>query len=149
MNIIIKKVDSDSYEEVKNLRVGEGQEGFIETNEECLDEAKELDLWRPVGIYDGDKLVGFSMYGRLEEEGKEPRLWLDRFMIDGRYQGKGYGKTAIKIMINRLIEEYKCEKIYLSTYIDNVNAIKLYESMGFRFNGEIDTKGEKIMVLEL
>ena len=149
MNINIRRVDDDNYVEVKSLKVGKGQEGFIETNEECLDEAKELDLWRPVGIYDGDKLVGFSMYGLFEEEGKEGRLWLDRFMIDGRYQGKGYGKTAIKIMIDRLVDEYKCKEIYLSTYSDNVNAIKLYESMGFRFNGEIDTKGEKIMKLEL
>ena len=146
MNINIRRVDSDNYEEVKSLKVGEGQEGFIETNEECLDEAKELDLWRPVGIYDGNELIGFSMYGLFEEQS---RVWLDRFMIDRRYQGKGYGKAAIKIMIDRLIDEYNCKEIYLSTYIENVNAINLYESIGFRFNGELDTKGEKVMRLDL
>ena len=146
MDINIRRVDSDNYEEVKSLKVGEGQEGFIETNEECLDEAKELDLWRPVGIYDGNELIGFSMYGLFEEQS---RVWLDRFMIDRRYQGKGYGKAAIKIMIDRLIDEYNCKEIYLSTYIENVNAINLYESIGFRFNGELDTKGEKVMRLDL
>ena len=38
--------------------------------------------------------------------------------------------------------------IYLSVYEENHVAISLYQSYGFKFNGELDTKGEKIMVLE-
>lgn len=149
MSLVFKKVCEENYQEILALHVSAGQEGFIETTEECLEEAKELSLWRPVGIYDEDKLVGFAMYGLFETEGKKGRVWLDRFMIGDGHQGKGYGKTSLRLLIRQLYEEYSYDEIFLSIYEDNVNAIKLYEKAGFRFNGEIDTKGEKVMVMEL
>ena len=73
-------------------------------------------------------------------------MWLDRFLIDKRFQGRGYGKPTLKLLIERLVNEYNCTKIYLSIYDDNVNAIKLYEDLGFKFNGELDINGERVMV---
>lgn len=86
------------------------------------------------------------MYGYFE---KETRLWLDRFMIDYKYQNKGYGKSSLELLISVMINEYKCNKIYLSTFKDNIGAIKLYEKFGFEFNGEFDENGELIMVLKV
>lgn len=149
MDLKLKKVCDENYSQMVALHVSEGQEGFIETTEECLEEAKELSLWRPVGIYDGDKLVGFAMYGLFESEGEKGRVWLDRFMIGERHQGKGYGKASLCLLIRQIYEEYNYDEVFLSIYDDNVNAIKLYERAGFRFNGEIDTKGEKVMVTAL
>lgn len=148
MTLRLKKVCDENYKEVLNLHVAKGQEGYIETTRECLQEAEELSLWRPVGIYDEDRLVGFSMYGLFEYEGNKGRVWLDRFMIDEAYQGKGYGKKSLDLLICQLDKEYDYDEIFLSIYEDNVNAIKLYESVGFKFNGELDTKGEKVMVLD-
>ena len=45
-----------------------------------------------------------------------------------------------------MLEEYPNNDIYLSVYEDNQHAIDLYRLYGFNFNGELDTKGEKIMV---
>lgn len=147
MDLNLRKVCDENYSSIIDLHVKEGQEGFIETTKECLQEAEELALWRPVGIYDGDKLVGFAMYGCFEYEGKKGRVWLDRLMIGDGHQGKGYGKASLNLLIQTLYEEYNCDEIFLSIYEDNVNAIRLYENVGFRFNGEIDTKGEKVMVM--
>lgn len=62
MNLKFKNIDSYNYNEAINLKVKEIKEGFIETVSECLDEAKELSLWRPVGIYDNNRIIGFAMY---------------------------------------------------------------------------------------
>ncbi len=86
------------------------------------------------------------MYGYFE---KETRLWLDRFMIDYKYQNKGYGKSSLELLISVMINEYKCNKIYLSIFKDNIEAIKLYEKFGFEFNGEFDENGELIMILKV
>lgn len=43
---------------------------------------------------------------------------------------------------------YSCEEIYLSLYPDNERAFTLYSNLGFERNGELDTKGEQIMVLK-
>lgn len=144
--LILKPVTSENIKEIEKLQVAKGQEGFIETPRACLEEAGECPNWRPVGIYNRETLVGFAMYGYFKEDNK---VWMDRLLIDKQYQGLGYGKTALKLLIQQLVREYACKKIYLSVYDDNSVAIKLYESFGFLMNGEKDTKGEDIMVLTL
>ena len=52
-----------------------------------MQEADELELWKPVGIYDKDILIGFAMYGCFPEP-VPGQLWLDRLLIDKKYQGK-------------------------------------------------------------
>ncbi|MGL4570810.1 MAG: GNAT family N-acetyltransferase [Clostridium sp.] len=149
MKIKLKRVCKENYKEILDLHIGEGQQGFIETTEECLKEAKERSLWRPVGIYNDDVLIGFAMYGLFKEEGAFGRVWLDRFMIGYEHQRKGYGRASLKVLINTLYDEYNYDEIYLSIYDNNKNAIKLYEDTGFYFNGELDINGEKVMVKKI
>lgn len=149
MNLIIKKVNENNYKEIVKLKVANGQENYIETVELCLEEAKEYSIWRPVGIYDKEKAIGFAMYGLFLDEGDNGRVWLDRFLISAENQGIGYGKAAVKILINHLYKEYGYDEIYLSVYEDNKNAINLYKGLGFKFNEEDDVNGEKVMVINL
>lgn len=149
MNLKFKNIDSYNYNEAINLKVKESQEGFIETVSECLDEAKELSLWRPVGIYDNNEIIGFAMYGLWKNEGSSGRVWLDRFMIGENFQGNGYGKVSLQSIINKIAKEYKCSEIYLSIYENNTVAIDLYKKFGFEFNGELDRNGELVMKLEV
>lgn len=138
-------VNSENRREAENLSVFSEQSGFIESVGECLQEADNLNLWRHVCIYDGDTLVGFAMYGYFPSP-FPGRLWLDRLLIDKRYQGKGYGRQAVLALLDRLHAEYSDSMVYLSVYENNTRAIRLYEQIGFCFNGEYDTKGEHVMV---
>ncbi|WP_297134334.1 GNAT family N-acetyltransferase [Terrisporobacter sp.] len=149
MNLTIKNIDRNNYDEIVSLKVGSNQVNYIETVEESIEEAKKNSNWKPVGIYDNEKVVGFAMYGVCLDEEKDGRVWLDRFLISYENQGKGYGKAGVKLLIDRLGKEYRYDKIYLSVYEDNKDAIALYKKIGFEFNGELDTKGEKVMVLNL
>ncbi len=149
MNLIIKEINNNNLEDILNLKVSKDQLDFIESIEDCLKEASENSIWRPVGIYNDDTAVGFAMYGLFSDEGENGRVWLDRFLISYKYQGQGYGKESVKILIKRLYKEYGYKKIYLSVYDDNKAAIDLYKKVGFSFNGEVDSKGEKIMVIDL
>lgn len=132
---------------VERLALLPEQAGFIESPTECLREADASDFWRPVGIYDGTELVGFAMYGYLPFLG-EGQLWFDRLLIDKAFQGRGYAKAAIAALLERLRQEYPCRRVYLSVYGDNAAAIHLYRQAGFSFNGDYDTKGERVMVLD-
>ena len=137
-------VNDENRKEVEGLTVFSEQADFIESVSECLQEADELDLWCPVGIYDNDTLIGFAMYGYFPEPAPG-QLWLDRLLIDKKYQGKGYGKQAVVSLLDRLHTEYQSNTVYLSVYENNLHAIRLYQQIGFRFNGEYDSKGEHIM----
>lgn len=146
MRIRFEEVTWDTLKDVCMLSVKDDQFSFIESNAYSIAESKFNDEWNTVGIYIDDILVGFSMYGYISSE---KRVWLDRFMIDGRFQGMGYGRKAIKELINKIFKEFKCDEIYLSIFDDNLNALKLYLSLGFKANGELDYGGENIMVLTI
>lgn len=146
MGISIHDVTKENEEEILSLSVSESQTNFIETTEQCLDDAKEYPEFKPVGLYSNKELVGFAMYGYFPEEMENGRVWLDRFLIDVNYQGIGYGKIMLTALIQRLVQEFSCQEIYLSLYEDNQSALRLYEKFDFHFNGESDINNEKVMV---
>lgn len=139
----IKMVDKNNFFEVINLKTHEFQNGFIESNALSIAESKYFSYWQCVGLYDGETLVGFAMYGKIDSEGG--RVWLDRYMIDKNFQGKGYGSRFLSLLIKEIESLYKNSEIYLSIYKNNINAVKLYEKFGFKFNGEFDRDGECVM----
>lgn len=146
MNIIFKPVTAENREDVLQLNIAGSQKGFVETVKQCLEEAQEWACWRPVGIYIDGRLVGFAMYCLWEEKETESRVWMDRLLIDERYQGKGYGKACLPVLLDKIQEEYGCDRIYLSVVKENQAAIHLYQEFGFQFNGELDIHGEMVMV---
>lgn len=148
MKLELREVDQTNHKELLALELLGEQVNYIESVEECLREARECEAWRPFGIYAEDRPVGFAMYGYLVEAGKPGRLWLDRLLIDWRYQRRGYGRQAMGMLIARLQQEYPRERIYLSVYEENRTALRLYQSMGFAMTQGLDTKGEKIMLYQ-
>lgn len=130
------------------LHVGKEQESFVEDVATCLLEAEEYSLWHPVLILVNDIAVGFAMYGLYLDDDKKNRVWLDRYMIDERFQGKGYGKKSLPLLCTHIRKTLGHDTLYTNVYPHNSVAIKLYENAGFHINGEYDTKGELVMVSE-
>lgn len=146
MNLIIRTITRDNFWEIINLKVNEDQFDYIEDNGRSIAESKYFDYWKPVGLYDDDLLIGFAMYGEVEGEN---RVWLDRYMIDKKFQNKGYGQKFLTILIDYIREIYNCNELYLSIFEENKNALRLYLKNGFNFNGEFDYGGEKVMMKTL
>ena len=139
-------ITSENRVQAEALEILPAQDGFVEPVAACLEEADRRKCWRPVGIYDGQTLVGFAMYGFFWEYLPFGRLWLDRLLIDRRDQGKGYGRLAGEGLLSNLWREYGKKKVYLRAFAENQQAIELYRSLGFRFNGQHDIHGEDVMV---
>jgi len=145
----IRDITALNKEEVLALHIADNQQDFIETTQQCLDEAESDQRFIPVGLYKEGSAVGFAMYGVFPHEDDTQRVWLDRYFIDERYQHQGLGKYFLQRLIDFLQAKYNCQKIFLSVYENNVVAIQLYQKFGFTFNGELDEKGEKVMVREV
>ena len=138
---------AESFGRLQKKTESIGKNIFIETTAQCLTEADKLSVWRPVGIYHKETLIGFAMYGLFLEYPPNGRVWLDRLLIDAPFQGKGYGKAALQLLIQRLWKEYHYPEIYLSLFAGNDAAEHLYRSFGFEYIGEKDTGGEDVMKL--
>lgn len=144
----IEPVCGKNLNEVLSLRLAAGQEGFVEPVEDCLREAGQVRFFVPAALRLHGTVAGFAMYGAFPNEREGRRVWLDRLLLDRSYQGKGLGRQMVLDLLRHLHKEYRCPRIYLSIFANNVAALRLYESLGFRFNGELDRGGERIMVLE-
>ncbi|MCR8642680.1 GNAT family N-acetyltransferase [Paenibacillus sp. N1-5-1-14] len=139
------EVTAHNWREVAGLSVDEAQLTYIESNAFSLAESMYEPQWISVAMYDEETLVGYAMHGTDLTTGN---IWLDRLMIDAHFQGKGYAKAFIPMLIDRMIQLYGCTRIYLSIHHDNCAAQKLYEKFGFEVNGEEDC-GETVMVLDI
>ena len=144
-NLSLIPVTSKNRRAIEKLKVFPHQTGFIESVADCMKEADQLAAWHPMCIYDNDTMIGFTMYGMIREPAYT-RPWFDRLLIDKQHQGKGYAKPAVQLILQEIRTHYPNTDIYLSVYAENHSAIALYRSFGFEFTGELDTKGEEIMI---
>ncbi len=143
-SIRLEKLTWDTVDDVLRLRVAKEQKGFVASNKDSLTDAyfalSEAKI--PVftfGIYLGKKAVGFLMiaydvpwapqyYGMPKD-----CYYIWRFMIDKRYQGKGYGKEALRLALD-FVRTFPCGRAdlcWLSYEPENEVAKKLYLSFGF------------------
>lgn len=146
MEIKIYDITAGNREVAEAMRVAPGQELLIETVSACLAEADENSVWNPVVVKVAEDYAAFAMYGLWKDEGSSGRVWLDRFLIDRKFQGRGYSKPVLQALMEHIKAQYGYKELFLSVYETNLVAISLYEKLGFRFNGDLDINGEKIMM---
>lgn len=141
-NVNFKDIDVTNEYQVRNIKLKSGQEKYIETVDECLKEATVYHEWHPVAIYFDEEVIGFAMYGSF---GLNKNTWIDRIMIDEKYQGKGYGKIAMIKLIDIVSKKYDVNVIYLSITEENSIAYSLYKSLGFEFMNEVDPNNGELL----
>ena len=153
-NISLEKISWDNYIDVIRLKVTKEQENYVASNRISLVHAfLELSEGVPVfsfAIKNGKKVVGFMQLMYDDDwTGEEREDWLNsdeykayegkkyyyiwRFMIDKRYQQKGYGREAFKQTLDfiKTFPAGKAEYVVLSYEPNNEVGKKLYGSFGF------------------
>ena len=140
--VSLKPVTRENLEEVLALRVNEDQEKYVISNAESLSRAYVYsETAYPFAIYDDDTIVGFIMMGYYEVK-RYYTLW--EFMIDSKYQNKGYGRQALKLGLNFVKEKFGPVDIYTGVTLGNTVAKKLYESVGFESTGLLELGMEEM-----
>jgi len=157
---------------VIDLKVDDAQKNFVATNSDSLADAyvaQNQDTYPATtfAIYNNDELVGFSMTGYFVGKGSglakphgntsneytgddSPCYFFWRFMVDKKFQGKGYGKAALAQILDYLRTKPQGDAEYVFTSIEPENEVarKLYKSFGFEEDGRV-IEGEEVMKLKL
>lgn len=144
MKLAIQPVNEENWRQVVQLQVAPAQQDFIESNAQSLLEAAyDHSLhWHPLALFDEDTLVGFAMIGAQQEKS----IWLDRIMIDQQFQGHGYGKQFIPLLLSHMQQTFAVERVYLSAHEENEKIFAYYEKLGFIDSRKHDpANGERIM----
>ncbi|MBY0144987.1 GNAT family N-acetyltransferase [Neobacillus niacini] len=137
--IILKEVNKQNWLDIIRMSSAEDQknrvfEKTIASNCLSLAQASIEENWTVKAIYQGDTPIGFTMYGYSEElSGYE----ICRIMIDYKFQGNGYGKQALLLVIQEMVNQYQCEELFICFGPENEKAKQLYLSVGFKDTGKV------------
>ncbi|MDQ4079025.1 MAG: GNAT family N-acetyltransferase [Chloroflexota bacterium] len=142
MTVTLRPITSENWVRCIELTPTPEQQarGFVAPNVLSLAQAYAEPWWIPYAIYADDTMVGLVMYGRWPESGipahhGAPEAGIDyvlRMMIDHRYQGRGYGRAAMELLITRIAAQPSSHAIELDYDEDNEAAARLYTGLGFR-----------------
>lgn len=149
----LRPVTADNWKELIKLKVHDDQTHFVASNLYSIAEAQfgfeeegHWDLF-PFGAYADGEPVGFAMYG-LNLNHSRFQAFIIRLMVDQRFQGKGYGREIMKLILSQFKENEKITNIGISYEPENEAARKLYASLGFVEPGEM-LDDETLAVLKL
>lgn len=151
MNILLKEVNSDNWSDCVSLKVAENQKNFVASNSYSLAQSKYEPDCIPMCIYDDETMIGFVMFAIDKDDDEnvnDDQFWICRFMIDEKFQGKGYGKASMSKIIEHIKNNYNYDNVYLSEVPENSTAKGLYKGFGFEFTGEVEDE-EEVMILKL
>ena len=145
----LKEITKDNYEECLNLSVADNQKNFVSSNIYSLAQAwVYYNTAFPFAIYADNIMVGFIMLGYYEAQNYYT-IW--KLMIDTHYQNKGYGKVALKLGIDYLVNHFNVKEVYTAYEMNNSVAKKFYISLGFRETGVVvgNDVGMKLIVKDM
>lgn len=157
--ITLRKITLDNRRELFQLEVTKEQQSYVASNLSSVASCYVLltngSSPLPFAIYAGEQMVGFVMivYGNTgydQPKMAENNYCILRLMIGEQYQNRGYGREAMEKILEyiRTFPAGSAKYCWIPYESDNVVAKKLYESFGFRENGEV-YNNEPITVLEL
>ncbi len=117
------------------LRVRDDQRAFVSDSAGILARAYAYRDSRSQAfvIYADELPVGMAMYHDWDEAAAYD---FSQLFIDQRYQGRGFGLEAARLIMEKLRQDGRYDRVCLC-YIDGDDGAKnLYEKLGFRHTGE-------------
>ena len=132
--ISLREITSDNVRAICDLSVAPDQEQFVAPNAVSMAEyAVTTKAWTRA-IYADDNPVGYVL---LSDDDEKPRYYLWRFMIDQRYQGLGFGKRSMDLVIDYVRGRPGADGLYLSYVPAEGGPEDFYKNMGFVDTGRV------------
>lgn len=132
--VLLKEITRESFWDAVSIEVAPEQMNYVTSNAVSIAQSKVQPECIPLAVYDDDLMVGFLMYCIDEDDGE---YWIYRMMVDKNYQSRGYGKKSMELLLDKIKEDKNHNKIFLGVHKESKAAVKLYESFGFKFNGQV------------
>jgi diamine N-acetyltransferase len=143
--VSLREITADTVRSICDLSVREDQKQFVAANAVSIAQAYfEKRAWFRA-IYADETPVGFIM---LYDDPDKPEYFLWRLMTDHRFQGLGFGRQAMGLLIERVKTRPKATELMTSIHQAEGSPQGFYEKLGFELTGEFED-GEALMRLRL
>ena len=153
MTIDLVEITDDNAESVRALRLGPGQERFVTTVADSLQEADQHPQGKPWcrAVCADGRPVGFVMLS-WDVEPSPPEIngpwFLWKLLIDHRHQGKGYGREVVQQVV-QLVRGSGGTELLTSHVPGEDGPAGFYARLGFVPRGDRDPDGEIVLRLDL
>lgn len=134
-------ITAQNWHDIIALAPRDDQKQFIASNLYSIAQSKVQPECMPLAIYAEATPIGFAMYALDQDDG---HYWIYRMMIDAHYQGQGYGRAALQLLIEMMQLLPGCDRIHLGVNPENKTAMSLYTQAGFKPTGLI--LGEEVIL---
>lgn len=141
--VTLREITKETCRSILRLEVPDDQKRFVASNAVSIAEAHFSEHAWFRAIYAGETPVGFVMLA-LEPDFAKYYLW--RFMIDRNHQGKGYGRRAMRLVIEFVKRQYGASELTLGYVPGQGDPSAFYRKLGFVETGEWDDD-ERVMKL--
>ena len=133
--IHLEDVTPDNWRE--ELKVSKEQERYVSDAMKILARAYAFRNQRSYAsiIYEEGERIGMALYYDCDEL---QAYDFSQLFIDERYQGRGFGKEAAKLILDRMKRDGKYSDVVLCYIEGNKSAKEMYEKLGFYHTGEAD-----------
>lgn len=91
---------------------------------------------RVIGIAKDNQIIGVALVRDFTDE--PVGYDLQQFMIDRRFQNKGYGTEALKLILASLKQDGRYSDVEICVNKADASALRVYEKAGFADSGYID-----------
>ncbi len=144
--ISFQEITKETLRPILDLNVAEDQTEFVAPNSVSIAQAhfEPEHAWFRA-IYADETPVGFLM---LYDNAEKSEYFLWRFMVDTRFQGMGFGKRAIALLVEHVRTRPNARQLLVSCIPGEGSPCPFYERIGFEYTGEVK-HGEKYMRLQL
>ncbi len=132
------EVNEENWLGFRGLSVSDTQKAFLDSAVGILARGYVYRHNRAqiIGIADDDAIIGAALVKDLDEE---PACYdLQQFMIDARFQGRGYGTAALRMLMSELGKEQKYSCVEVCVKRNDTAALRVYEKAGFVDTGYVD-----------
>lgn len=143
--VTLREVTEDTVRTICDLSVQEEQKQFVASNAVSIAQAYFSEFAWFRAIYADDTPVGFIM---LYDRPDKPQYFLWRLMIDARWQGMGFGRRAMALLIEYVRTRPKAAELLTSVHQGEGGPQGFYERLGFRLTGDYE-EGEALLKLTL
>ena len=136
--IRLVEIDERNFFRVRQLKVGEDQQRFLDSPLGILARGYvyRAQRARVLAAEKDGEIVGLMLVKDMDEE---PACYdLQQFMIDRRFQGRGFGTEALWQLLALLEREGRYPCVEVCVHHADAPALRVYEKIGFADTGYVD-----------
>jgi diamine N-acetyltransferase len=141
--VTLREITEDTVRTICDLSVTEHQTRFVAPNAVSIAQAYFNKYAWFRAVYADEEPVGFIM---LYDNTEKPEYYLWRMMTDARYQGMGFGRRAMELLIEYVRTRPDATELMTSCVPGDGGPQGFYEKLGFELTGE---KEDEEVVLKL